>query len=95
MSLNKDQVLKIANLAKLDISEDQVADYEKNLSSILDLVEQMNSVDTTGVEPMAHPLHMTQRLREDVVTEENQRDHLQAHAPAVEKGLFVVPKVIE
>ena len=95
MSLNKDQVLKIANLAKLDISEDQVADYEKNLSSILDLVEQMNSVDTTGVEPMAHPLHMTQRLRDDVVSEENQRDHLQEHAPAVEKGLFVVPKVIE
>ena len=95
MSLSKDEVKKIANLAKLDISEEQSADYEKNLSSILDLVEQMNSVDTSGVEPMAHPLHMAQRLREDVVSEENQRDHLQAHAPSVEKGLFVVPKVIE
>ena len=58
-------------------------------------IEQMNGVDTSGVTPMAHPLDMAQRLREDVVSEENQREHLQAHAPAVENGLFLVPKVIE
>lgn len=95
MSLKQDEIIKIANLAKLNISDAQMGDYEKRLSSILDLVEQMSSVDTTGVEPMAHPLHMTQRLREDVVTEVDQREHFQEHAPSVEKGLFVVPKVIE
>ena len=95
MSLKQDEITKIANLAKLNISDEQMGEYENRLSSILDLVEQMNSVDTSGVEPMAHPLHMVQRLREDVVTEENQREHFQEHAPSVEKGLFVVPKVIE
>ncbi len=95
MSISQDEVKKMAHLARLDVSAEQVADYAKNLSSILELVEQMNSVDTTGVEPMAHPLHMHQRLREDVVTEGNQREQLQSQAPAVEAGLFVVPKVIE
>lgn len=95
MSLKQDEITKIANLAKLNISDEQMGEYEKRLTSILDLVEQMNSVDTSGVEPMAHPLHMTQRLREDAVTEENQREHFQEHAPSVEKGLFVVPKVID
>ena len=95
MSLKQDEITKIANLAKLNISDEQMGDYEQRLTSILDLVEQMNSVDTTGVEPMAHPLHMTQRLREDEVTEENQREHFQEHAPSIQKGLFVVPKVIE
>ena len=95
MSLKQDEITKIANLAKLNISDEQMGEYENRLSSILDLVEQMNSVDTSGVEPMAHPLHMVQRLREDVVTEENQREHFQENAPSVEKGLFVVPKVID
>lgn len=95
MSLKQDEIIKIANLAKLNISDKQMGDYENRLSSILDLVEQMNNVDTSGVEPMSHPLHMIQRLREDVVTEGNQREHFQEHAPSVEKGLFVVPKVIE
>ena len=95
MSLKQDEIIKIANLAKLNISGEQMEGYEQHLTSILDLVEQMNSVDTSGVDPMSHPLHMTQRLREDVVTEDNQREHFQEHAPSVEKGLFVVPKVIE
>ncbi|EDY86888.1 glutamyl-tRNA(Gln) amidotransferase, C subunit [gamma proteobacterium HTCC5015] len=86
---------KIARLAALDIRPEQVADYEKNLSSILNLVEQMDAVDTTGVEPMAHPLHMVQPLRDDAVTEEDQRDHFQEHAPATEDGYYLVPKVIE
>ena len=95
MALDKSDVENIAHLARLAIGEEDIPAYAENLSNILSLVEQMSSVDTSGVEPMAHPLHMAQRLREDVVSEENQRAHLQAHAPAVENGLFLVPKVIE
>jgi aspartyl-tRNA(Asn)/glutamyl-tRNA(Gln) amidotransferase subunit C len=95
MALDKSDVENIAHLARLAISEGDVPAYAENLSNILGLVEQMNAVDTSGVGPMAHPLEMAQRLREDVVTEENQREHFQQHAPAVENGLFLVPKVIE
>lgn len=95
MSLNADDVQKIAKLAQLDISETTSNEFEASLTSILDLVASMDSVNTDDIEPMAHPLHATQRLREDIVTEHNQRDALQAHAPVVENGLFVVPKVIE
>jgi len=95
MSLDASEVEKIAHLARLQIEQKDVAEYASNLSSILDLVEQMNAVDTTGVEPMAHPLELAQRLREDEVSEENRREDLQAHAPAVQDGLFLVPKVIE
>jgi aspartyl-tRNA(Asn)/glutamyl-tRNA(Gln) amidotransferase subunit C len=95
MALDKSDVENIAHLARLAIGEEDVPAYAENLSNILTLVEQMNSVDTSGVTPMAHPLDMAQRLREDVVSEENQREHLQAHAPSVEDGLFLVPKVIE
>ena len=95
MALDKSDVESIAHLARLAIGEEDVPAYAENLSNILTLVEQMNSVDTSGVAPMAHPLDMAQRLREDVVSEENQREHLQQHAPSVENGLFLVPKVIE
>lgn len=95
MSLDADQINKIATLARLGIASDKVPEYAKNLSSILDFVEQMNSVDTSGVAPMAHPQDVVQRLREDVVTEHNQREEFQAKAPATENGLYLVPKVIE
>ena len=95
MALNKSDVESIAHLARLAISEEDVPLYAENLSNILTLVEQMNGVDTSGVAPMAHPLDMAQRLREDVVSEVNQREHLQQHAPEVQDGLFLVPKVIE
>ncbi|MCW9088540.1 MAG: Asp-tRNA(Asn)/Glu-tRNA(Gln) amidotransferase subunit GatC [Gammaproteobacteria bacterium] len=95
MALDKSDVQSIAHLARLAISEEDVPAYAENLTSILTLVEQMSAVDTSGVEPMAHPLEMAQRLREDVVTEENRRDHFQQYAPAVENGLFLVPRVIE
>lgn len=95
MALDKNDVENIAHLARLAISEEDVPAYAENLSNILTLVEQMSAVDTGGVAPMAHPLEMAQRLREDVVTEENKREHFQQHAPAVENGLFLVPKVIE
>ena len=95
MSLDKTQVEKIAHLARLEIDPADVTEYATNLSNILDLVEQMDAVDTEGVDPMAHPTDAVQRLREDVVTEHDQRDQFQAIAPQVENGLYLVPKVIE
>ena len=95
MSLDKNDVEKIAHLARLAIAEEDIPGYAKSLSSILELVDQMNAVDTDHISPMAHPQDAFQRLREDVVTEENQRDHFQENAPAVENGLYLVPKVIE
>ena len=95
MSLEGSDVDKIAHLARLEIADSDVPEYVGNLSKILDLVAQMDRVDTSSVEPMAHPLEMVQRLRDDVVTENNQRDHFQQVAPQTEKGLYLVPKVIE
>jgi aspartyl-tRNA(Asn)/glutamyl-tRNA(Gln) amidotransferase subunit C len=95
MSLDKTQVEKIAHLARLQIDPADVPAYATNLSNILELVEQMDAVDTEGVNPMAHPTDAVQRLREDVVTESDQRDQFQAIAPQVENGLYLVPKVIE
>lgn len=95
MSLEKQDVEKIAHLARLAIDESAIPGYAEDLSGILDLVDQMNAVDTDGVEPLAHPHDATQRLREDVVTEENQRELLQSNAPQTDSGLFLVPKVIE
>jgi aspartyl-tRNA(Asn)/glutamyl-tRNA(Gln) amidotransferase subunit C len=95
MSLTKQDVENIAHLARLAIDESDIPGYVKNLSSILELVEQMNAIDTTDVEPMAHPLDAVQRLRKDEVTETNQREHYQKVAPKTEAGLYLVPKVIE
>ena len=94
-TLDKSDVEKIAYLARLGIDEQDIPEYATNLSNILDLVEQLNSVNTDDIKPMAHPLDMVQRLREDIVTEANDRENLQAHAPETEQGLFLVPKVIE
>jgi len=95
MTLDKATVEKIAHLARLSINASDVPQYINDLSNILELVNQMNSVDTANVTPMAHPLDMPQRLRPDVVTEANQREILQSIAPQVKKGLYLVPKVID
>ena len=95
MSLSRSDVEKIAHLARLLLDETQIDAYAQELSNILGLVEQLESVHTDDVEPMAHPLHMAQRLRADEVTEVNQRDAHQAIAPSVESGLYLVPRVIE
>lgn len=95
MSLEKTDVEKIAHLARLAIDEGDIPEYARNLTNILHLVEQMNAVDTADVTPMAHPLELAQRLREDEVVEADQRDQFQACAPAVEAGLYLVPQVIE
>jgi aspartyl-tRNA(Asn)/glutamyl-tRNA(Gln) amidotransferase subunit C len=95
MALDAADVEKIAHLARLGINPDDVPEYTRNLSDILAFVEQLNAVDTTGVEPLAHPLEATQRLRADVVSESNDRENFQSVAPEVEAGLYLVPQVIE
>ncbi len=95
MSLSPDDVRAVAHLARLAIDEQRIPDYSRDVSRILDMVEQMQQVDTAAVEPMAHPLDMAQRLRPDEVTEDNQREQFQAVAPAVEDGVYLVPRVIE
>ncbi|HSX90845.1 MAG TPA: Asp-tRNA(Asn)/Glu-tRNA(Gln) amidotransferase subunit GatC [Pseudomonas sp.] len=95
MALERSDVEKIAHLARLGVNDDDIPRTTEALNSILGLVDQMQAVDTDGIEPLAHPLEATQRLRADVVTEENHRDAYQAIAPAVESGLYLVPKVIE
>ena len=95
MSLDADDVKKIAYLARLKIDEADIPSYVSNLTNILDLVEEMSSVDTEGVLPMSHPMDAVQRLREDVVTEKDQRDDFQKIAPKTEDGLYLVPQVIE
>ena len=94
MPLKPSSVLDIAHLARLHLSDDDVQRYAGELSAILAFIEQMNTVDTSGVVPMAHPLGMTQPLRADVITEPDRRDEYQANAPAVRDGFYLVPKVI-
>ncbi len=95
MSLDKTEVEKIAHLARISLTEEDIPLYTKNLSDILNLVEQMNTIDTSGITPMAHPLDAVARVRPDVVSETDQRDHFQSIATQVEAGLYLVPKVIE
>jgi aspartyl-tRNA(Asn)/glutamyl-tRNA(Gln) amidotransferase subunit C len=95
MSLTSEEVNRIAWLARLAIESEKTAAYAQDLSGILDFIEQMSAVNTSAVEPMAHPLDQAQRLRPDAVTEPDQRALFQQLAPAVEAGLYLVPKVIE
>ena len=95
MSISLEEVLDISRLARLHVDEEQAMRYVADLSKILAWVQQMNQVDTRGVVPMAHPLDVVQRLREDRVTETDQREKFQAIAPRTDRGLYLVPKVIE
>lgn len=95
MALDSTEVEKIAHLARLAVTPEEVNTLKGELSGILELVERMNALDTSEVLPMAHPLDMNQRLRADEVTEDNLREAYQANAPATEDGLYLVPKVIE
>lgn len=99
MSLSPSDIGRIANLARLELSSEQSERMLTQLNGFFDIVEQMNAVDTQGVEPLAHPTavidHVSLRLRPDVASEPNQREANQKSAPAVERGLFLVPKVIE
>ena len=95
MALDKSEVEKIAHLARLHISESEADEVTNRIIDILALIDQMQSVDTDAVEPLAHPLDVVQRLRSDTVTERDNRDELQTLAPASQDGLYLVPKVIE
>ncbi|SFF47155.1 aspartyl/glutamyl-tRNA(Asn/Gln) amidotransferase subunit C [Fontimonas thermophila] len=95
MSFSIEHIQQVAHLARLALGPEQAAHYARQLSDILEMVGQLARADTQGVEPMAHPLEMHQRLRPDVVTETDRREVFQALAPAVENGLYIVPKVIE
>lgn len=95
MALDHKDIKSIANLARLAISDENIDKYKTELSSILELVEQMNAVNTDDVQPLAHPTDAIQRLRADVVTESNNREKFMANAPAQQDGLFLVPKVVE
>jgi aspartyl-tRNA(Asn)/glutamyl-tRNA(Gln) amidotransferase subunit C len=93
--LSLQDVQRIAHLARLELSPDEAAAMQQQMNAILAMVDQMGAVETKGVEPMSHPQEVTQRLREDVVTESDQRELFQSIAPQVEDGFYLVPKVIE
>ena len=98
MSLTTDQVRQVAHLARLELKPEQTEHYARQLSNILDMVGQLSGARTDDVAPMAHPLDTTQRLRPDVITDpvgRAGRELFQAHAPGVQDGLYLVPKVIE
>ena len=95
MSLTQDDVKRIASLARLQIDDAQAQATQGQLNSIFDLIATMQAVDTRGIAPMAHAQEVYQRLREDRVTEADRHAAFQAIAPAVENGLYLVPKVIE
>ena len=95
MSLSKDEVDRIAHLARLAVRPDESEAVLERLNRVLGMIETMRAVDTSEVEPMAHALEVVQRLRPDAVTESDQHAALQAAAPAVERDLYLVPKVIE
>ncbi|MBI2285940.1 MAG: Asp-tRNA(Asn)/Glu-tRNA(Gln) amidotransferase subunit GatC [Nitrosomonadales bacterium] len=95
MSLNNADVRKVARLARLAMSETEIETARSQLSGIFALIAEMQAVDTRGIEPMSHAQDVSQRLREDVVTETNQRELFQSVAPQVEAGLYLVPQVIE
>lgn len=95
MSLDLDQVRRIAHLARIEITDDEARHTLAQLVDIFGMIERMQAVDTTGIEPMADPLGGTQRLRDDVVTEGDQRAAIMLNAPAEVGDLFVVPRVVE
>lgn len=95
MTISREDIEKVAVLARIRLDEEQIPALEKDLGNILSLVDQLSATDTDNVEPLSHPLDAVQRLRADEVTESNQREAFQAIAPATENGLYLVPRVIE
>ncbi len=95
MTITPEELSTVAALAKLDISAEELPNYMDQINGVLSLIQNMQAVNTDDIEPLSHPLELQQRLREDVVSETNQRDALQAIAPETAAGLYLVPKVIE
>ena len=99
MAIDSKEIARVANLARLELRPDETERVLGQLNGFFAMVDQMEAVDTTGVEPLAHPAallgEVALRLRDDIASEPNQREASQVSAPAVERGLFLVPKVIE
>ncbi len=95
MAVDHSDIEKVARLARISIAGDQIDEVTRRIGDILAMVDQMQAIDTSGVQPMANPHDASQRLREDAVTEADQRDAFQALAPQAEQGLYLVPKVID
>lgn len=95
MSLDKDQIHKLAMLSRIAIDEATIESVGERLSAVLDLVDQLKAADTSGVEPMAHPLQTTQKLRDDLVSEPNHQEAFQKLSENIHDGLYLVPKVID
>jgi aspartyl-tRNA(Asn)/glutamyl-tRNA(Gln) amidotransferase subunit C len=93
--VDRSDIAKLAELARLQISNEHADEVAQSITDVLALVDQLQAANTEGVSPMAHPLDAVQRLRADVVTEPNQREAFQAQAPATDKGHYLVPKVID
>jgi len=95
MTIQRSDIEKLAELARIQISDENVTATLDSLSNVLQLVDQLQAAETTGITPMAHPLDAVQRLRPDTVTELDCREAFQAIAPATDSGLYLVPRVIE
>ena len=95
MSINKDEIKYLSLLSRMDIDRNETKDVEEKLSKIIDFVDQLQTISTDDIEPMAHPLNQSQRLRMDEVTETNDRENIQKNAQQIEKGMYLVPKVID
>jgi aspartyl-tRNA(Asn)/glutamyl-tRNA(Gln) amidotransferase subunit C len=95
MSLSTEDVARIAKLARIRVTQDEIVAYQSQLNGIFGLIEAMQAVDTAGIEPMSHAQDLFQRLRADEVTEPDRKAAFQAIAPQTENGLYLVPKVIE
>ena len=95
MSFTNTEIKEIAWLARLSLDENEIPAYHREIGKILNLVEQLQAVDSGGIVPLAHPLDIPARLRPDEITETNQRDKFQEIAPAVDQGHYLVPRVIE
>ena len=95
MSIKKTDIAYISLLSKLKIEDIEIDNFTRQISDILEMIQQLEKINTDDIEPMAHPLNMSQRLRMDLVTEENQRDLYQENAVEFEQGFYKVPKVID
>ena len=95
MTIKQEDIKKIAELAKIRIADEDIGEVTGRITAILGMVDQLQAADTANIQPMANPLDATQQLRADSVTEHNRREAFQAIAPAVENGLYLVPRVID
>ena len=95
LSINEDEIKYLSLLSRMDIDKNEIKDIEEKLSKIIDFVDQLQTISTDDIEPMAHPLNQSQRLRTDEVTEINDRENIQKNAQQIEKGMYLVPKVID